>query len=194
MSQGVCAEKGHLIIVSGPSGAGKSTIINRILGERPRLVYSVSFTTRPRRGPEREGVDYHFISRKAFQEKIDSGELAEWAQVHGDLYGTSSRIIDENLSRGNDVIVDVDTEGAKKLLSRYDGAVSVFIRPPTMEALKERLTGRETDTAEAIEKRLKNARAEMGEMDGYTYVIVNDDLQGAISQFLSILDGIGSHG
>jgi guanylate kinase len=139
-------------------------------------------------------VDYHFVSREAFQEKIDSGELAEWAQVHDDLYGTSSRIIDANLSRGNDVIVDVDTEGAKRLLSRYDGAVSVFIRPPTMAALKERLTGRETDTAEAIEKRLKNARAEMGEMSGYAYVLVNDDLRGAISEFLSILDGIGVHG
>ena len=187
-------KQGRLIIVSGPSGAGKSSIIRRVLERRPELVYAISFTTRPKRGQERNGVDYHFVSEEIFREKIDNGEFAEWARVHGHFYGTSAQFIEANLSDGNDVVVDVDPRGAKRLLSKYGDAVSIFVSPPTMEALKDRLISRETESPEAIGRRLENARVEMEQMNHYTHVIVNDDLETAVSGFLAILDEKDAHG
>jgi guanylate kinase len=194
MSHDGSPARGHLIIVSGPSGVGKSTIISRALAERPEWIYSVSFTTRPPRGSERDGEDYHFVSKETFQEKIKKGEFAEWAEVHGDFYGTFAPLIEKGLVQGRNVVVDVDTQGARRLLLRYEDALSIFISPPTMAALRDRLTGRETDSPEAVERRLRNAREEMAQRDRYTHVLVNDDLEAAISRFLFLVDRIGSDG
>jgi guanylate kinase len=194
VASGTANEKGRLIIVSGPSGAGKSTIIRRVLACRPELKYAISFTTRAPRGTERDGVDYYFVSDEEFREKINEGEFAEWAEVHGHFYGTSARFIEENLLNGSDVIVDVDPQGAKRLLSKYTDVLSIFVRPPTIDVLKDRLTARETDSPEVIERRLKNAREEMKEMHHYTYILVNDDLEKAVSRFQAILDESEGHG
>jgi len=184
---------GRLIVVSGPSGAGKSTIISRVLARRPDLAYAVSVTTRPRRGQERNGVDYHFVSEETFQEKIQLGELAEWARVHGHYYGTCARFIEAQRRDGTGVVVDVDTQGAKSLLSKYRDAISIFVSPPTMEILQERLVSRGTETREAIDTRLENARKEMKQMDQYTHVLVNDDAERAVSEFLALLNETRIH-
>ena len=181
------AKKGHLFIISAPSGAGKSTILMAILKKDPALRYSISCTTRSPRGNERDGVDYYFISDAAFREKIDSGKLAEWAEVHGHLYGTSARFLEESLHQGYDILFDIDVEGARKLYAKYPEATLVFIAPPSMEELRRRLAERDTDSAEAIEQRLKNAKAEMAEAKWYHHLIVNDDLAQAVSKLKAII-------
>lgn len=186
-------KKGHLFIISAPSGTGKSTILTAILKEDPALRYSISYTTRPPRGNEQDGADYYFVSDAAFRKKIDPGEFAEWAEVHGHLYGTSARFLDDSLHRGCDVLFDIDVEGAKKLCARYPEATSVFIAPPSMEELKRRLAERRTDSAGAIEQRLKNARAEMAEAKWYHHVIVNDDLDRAVSSLKAIIEKARLH-
>ena len=186
-------KRGHLFIISAPSGAGKSTILMAILKEDPRLRYSISCTTRPPRGNERDGVDYYFLSNAAFREKIDSGELAEWAEVHGHLYGTSAKFLDDSLQRGYDILFDIDVVGAKKLYAKYPEATLVFIAPPSMEELKQRLAERGTDSSEAIEQRMKNARAEMAEAKWYHHVIVNDDLARAVSKLKAIIEKARLH-
>ncbi|HID30044.1 MAG TPA: guanylate kinase [Desulfobacterales bacterium] len=187
------AQKGHLFIISAPSGAGKSTILTEILKEDHRLRYSISCTTRAPRGNERDGVDYYFISDASFRRKIDSGELAEWAEVHGHLYGTSARFLNDGLRDGYDVLFDIDVEGAKKLYAKYPEATLVFIAPPSMEELKRRLAERGTDSAQAIEQRMKNARGEMAEAKWYHYVIVNDDLTRAVSNLKAIIQKVRLH-
>jgi len=182
------AKKGHLFIISAPSGAGKSTILKGILKEDPALRYSISYTTRPLRGNERDGVDYYFISAAAFRKKIDSGELAEWAEVHGHLYGTPAGFLIDSLNRGYDVLFDIDVEGAKRLYAKYPEATLVFIAPPSMEELKRRLAERGMDSTEAIEQRLNNAKAEMAEAGRYHHVIVNDDLVRAVSELKAIIE------
>ena len=183
-------KKGHLFIVSAPSGAGKSTILMSMLKEDPALRYSISCTTRPPRDNERDGVDYYFISEAAFRKKIDSGELAEWAEVHGHLYGTPAGFLDDGLHLGDDILFDIDVEGARKLYARYPEATLVFIAPPSMEELRRRLAERGTDSAEAIEERLKNAKGEMAEAHWYHYVIVNDDLTQAVSKLKAVIEKV----
>ncbi|OEU44518.1 MAG: guanylate kinase [Desulfobacterales bacterium S7086C20] len=182
--------KGHLFVISGPSGVGKSTIIARILEQRPELLYSISYTSRPKRGQERDGVDYHFISEAMFKARIDAGKLTEWAEVHGHLYGTSATFIEKSLTEGNDVVLDIDVEGAKKLLSKYPEAISIFVVPPTMKELQERLSGRKTDSPDAVERRFKNARAEMAQVHFYDHVLVNDDLAEVVLKLDLIIDGL----
>lgn len=180
-------KKGHLFIISAPSGAGKSTILKAILKKDRALRYSISYTTRPLRGNERDGVDYYSISDAAFRKKIDSGEFAEWAEVHGHLYGTSAKFVADSLNQGHDILLDIDVEGAKRLYAKYPEATLVFIAPPSMEELKRRLAERGTDSAEAIEQRLENAKAEMAEAKWYHHLIVNDDLVQAISELKAII-------
>jgi guanylate kinase len=186
-------KKGHLFIVSAPSGAGKSTILMEILKEDPAFLYSISCTTRPPRDNERDGVDYYFISDAAFRRKIDSDELAEWAEVHGHLYGTPARFLDEGLQLGDDIMLDIDVEGARKLYAKYPEATLVFIAPPSMEELRRRLAERGTDSAGAIEERLNNAKAEMAEAPWYHYVIVNDNLAQAVSKLKAVIDKVRLH-
>jgi guanylate kinase len=185
---------GHLFIVSGPSGTGKSTLLNTIRKKGPSLRYSISYTTRPPRGDEQDGVQYHFISEAAFREKLEDGELAEWAEVHGHLYGTSAMYIEQSLSEGCDVLLDIDVQGAKQLRAKFPKAVSVFIMPPSMKELERRLMKRGTDSPETVARRLKNAEAEMVEAGGYDHVLVNDVLSETIGELERLLEGISLHG
>jgi guanylate kinase len=181
------AKKGRLFIISGPSGAGKSTVIKAILEKKRDLRYSISCTTRPPRGNEQDGVDYYFITKAAFEKKIDGGQLAEWAEVHGHLYGTSATYIEETLDDGQDVLLDIDVEGAKKLFVKYPEAVSIFIAPPTMKKLEERLAERDTDSPKAVERRLKNAEAEMAQVHRYDHILVNEELTQTVSRLEAII-------
>jgi guanylate kinase len=184
----VMPTKGHLFIISGPSGTGKSTIVKATLKKRPQLGYSISFTTRPPRVDEEDGVDYHFINEDTFRKKIEANELAEWAEVHGHLYGTSARYIEETLASGRDVLLDIDVEGTKRLSARYPEAISVFITPPTMIDLEKRLNRRGTDSSEVVARRLKSAEAEMAHVQYYDHVIVNDDLAKALLKLETIIE------
>jgi guanylate kinase len=190
----VMATKGHLFIISGPSGTGKSTIVSATLKRRPQLRYSISFTTRPPRIDEKDGVDYHFISEATFRKKIDANELAEWAEVHGHLYGTSARHIEETLAGGQDVLMDIDVEGTKRLSARYPEAISVFITPPTMKELEKRLNRRGTDSPVVVARRLRSAEAEMAQVHCYDHVIVNDDLAKALLKLETIIEEVCLNG
>jgi len=188
------ATRGHLFIISGPSGAGKSTILSAILRKRPQLRYSISYTTRPPRRDEQDGVHYHFITEAAFRNKIKGGELAEWAEVHGNLYGTSARYIEETLNDGQNVLLDIDVQGANRLIASYPEAISVFITTPNVKELEKRLMKRGMDSLSAVKKRLKNAEAEMAQAHLYNHVVINDDLSQAVLQIETIIDKAYSHG
>ena len=177
---------GHLFIVSAPSGAGKSTLCRAVRRCLTNLHYSVSYTTRSARQGEREGIDYHFISHAEFQRGIRERRWAEWAEVHGNYYGSSSRWIEHTLKSGGDILMDIDLQGARQMVSRFPEAVTVFIMPPSLEELERRLRGRGTDDEQDIELRLKNARQEIAQREFCRHVIVNDDLAQA-TQALSAL-------
>ncbi|MBC2709896.1 MAG: guanylate kinase [Desulfosarcina sp.] len=180
---------GRLFVVSAPSGAGKTTLCVAARNNLPRLVYSVSTTTRRPRGGEQEGRDYFFVSEAQFIEGIRKGLWAEWAKVHDNYYGTSARFIEDHLAAGRDVLLDIDVQGAGQILKHYPDAVTIFIMAPSMAVLCQRLTARGLDSAEVIHKRMKNAEAEIAKKAMYRYVVVNDDLDAAIHRFVSILKG-----
>ena len=179
---------GHLFIIAAPSGAGKTTLCRAMRDRFGDLDYSVSYTTRaPRRG-ERDGVDYFFISEQAFLDGIQQNKWAEWAKVHGNYYGTSAEVLDKALSAGKDMLLDIDVQGTIQILARYPEAIAVFIMPPSLNALRERLVARGTDTAEVIEKRLANAEKEIQEKDRFHHVIVNADLGEAVNALGALFD------
>jgi guanylate kinase len=186
------SHKGHLFIVSSPSGVGKSTVLSAVLEKRPQLQYSISYTTRPRRENERDGIDYHFIDELGFQEKIAANEFAEWAKVHGHSYGTSRRCIEDALNKGQDVLLDIDVEGAKALSSKYPQGFCIFIAPPNMEELERRIQRRDTDAPEVVKRRLKNAQAEMAQAHLYDRVVVNDDLSHTVSEVEEVIEEVSS--
>lgn len=187
-------KKGNLFIISGPSGCGKSTLIQAVLKRHPELRYSVSYTTRAPRGNEQNGKDYHFISEGAFRERIQAGDFAEWAQVHGHLYGTCAAFIEAATKKGHDVLLDIDVAGARKLISRFPHAVSIFVAPPDIQALKRRLTGRNTDPPDAVQRRLQHAETEMAQASHYDHVLVNDDLGRAIAGLERIVKDTSRNG
>jgi guanylate kinase len=179
--------KGSLFIVSAPSGAGKTTLCRKLVSSLPNLQFSVSYTTRkPRRG-EVNDRDYTFINRQDFRLMADKGEFIEWAEVHGALYGTSRKRLEELLDSGNDVILDIDTQGAMQIKERYKEGIYIFILPPSLETLKERLKNRMTDSKEEIGKRLGRAIAEIKTFDKYDYVIINDILEDALMEFEAVV-------
>lgn len=178
----------HLFIVSAPSGAGKTTLCRAVLEAMPELVYSVSYTTRVPRPGERDGIDYHFIDDGRFKQAMQQGRWAEWAQVHGNYYGTSADLIEDALSRGEDVLLDIDVQGARSICGRYpEHSVTIFIRPPGMDVLRRRLESRKTDSPDVIERRLRNAEQEMAQMHLYRHVVVNDALEKAIGELIGII-------
>ncbi len=169
--------RGVLLVLSSPSGAGKSTL-SRLLLEDGHLGLSVSVTTRERRPSEVNGVHYHFISRKEFEQKRDNDELIEWAEVHGHYYGTLRETVETALASGRDMLFDIDYQGARQLQEKMpDDVVSVFILPPSMKELKSRLNRRAEDSQDVISLRLHNARGEIEHFRSYDYVIINQDLE-----------------
>jgi len=172
--------RGVLVIVSSPSGAGKTTLTRRLLGEFPWLTFSVSYTTRPMRAGERDGVDYHFVDAATFERMVAHGEFAEHAEVHGNRYGTARAPVEAALAAGRDVIFDVDWQGGRALSQQWpDDCLKIFILPPDLGQLEERLRRRATDTAAVIERRVQKALEELQHWDEYQFLIVNDDVERA---------------
>ncbi|MGV6875464.1 guanylate kinase [Pseudochelatococcus sp. B33] len=179
--------RGLMLILSSPSGAGKTTLTRDLL-QLGDLSLSISVTTRPRRASEIEGVHYHFIPRDEFIFQRDRGDLLEWAEVHGNLYGTPRKPVLDTLASGRDMVFDVDWQGTLQILEHMrDDAVTVFILPPSLAELRTRLERRAEDSQDVIDRRLVNAREEIRHWDAYDYVIVNDDLDHAFRALLSIL-------
>ena len=182
------SRRGLMLVLSSPSGAGKSTIARQLLDQETNLKLSVSVTTRPRRTSEIDGVHYHFITRERFEQMRDRNELLEWAEVHGNYYGTPSDPVEEALSQGQDVLFDIDIQGTFQLYEAVrPDVVSIFILPPSIAEMKSRLHRRAEDTPEIIQRRLKTAVGEMKHWSQYDYVIVNDDLQRAFEGARAIL-------
>jgi guanylate kinase len=180
--------KGVTFVVSAPSGAGKSTLCSRLTSKMPNLKLSVSYTTRPPRKGEIQDVHYSFVSEKKFMNLIAKGEFAEWAMVHGNLYGTSLKRIRKLNRDGYDIIFDVDVRGAKQLRGTCHDAVYIFILPPSLTTLRKRLKDRSTDSSETIAQRMKNARVEIGHYAEYDYIVVNDNIDQALKDLESIMN------
>jgi guanylate kinase len=178
---------GTLFVVSAPSGAGKTTLCKMLLERYPDLRYSVSFTTRSPREGETAGVDYHFISAEEFLRRIADDYWAEWALVHGNYYGTSAEYIGRSLSGGGDVLMDIDVQGAMQILKRFPDAVTIFICPPSLKILEQRLRSRGKDSSATIEKRMQNAVHEMAQKDRYRHVVVNNELAKAAEELIAIV-------
>lgn len=183
------ARTGRIFVVSAPSGAGKSTILHRLIQDLPGLCFSVSHTTRPPRNGEQHGREYYFVSRQEFETIRDRGTgFLEWAEVHGNLYGTSHDSVAAFLQTGEDILLDIDVQGASQLRRQTSLPVSfLFIAPPSLEVLRRRLIGRGSDPPEVVEMRLANAQKELACMDAYEYVVVNDDLEQAVSMCRGIV-------
>ena len=179
--------QGSLFVISAPSGAGKTTLCKEIIDKMSGLRHSVSFTTRQKRAGEEEGVDYHFVSPETFRSMVAQGKFAEWAEVHGNLYGTAIDTLDEIRATGCDVLLDVDIQGAAQLKKTYGHGVFIFILPPSFDELRRRLEGRRTDAPEIIERRIGNARREIREALWYDYLIVNDDFPQALEKFTALV-------
>ncbi|REJ78638.1 MAG: guanylate kinase [Acidobacteria bacterium] len=179
--------KGSLFIISSPSGGGKGTLIRRALAELDNLRYSVSYTTRKMREGEADGVEYHFVSVGEFEELMADGDLLEYALVHGNYYGTSKSQIETATAEGFDVILEIDVQGAKIVRRKREEAINIFILPPSFEVLAERLKNRRTETEDQLAIRLENARQEVMFYSSCDYIIVNDDLETAVTDLKSIV-------
>ena len=179
--------EGILYIISAPSGAGKTTLCKEVIDIFPNLRHSVSFTTRQPRPGEVDGRDYFFISQEEFRRMVNAGEFAEWAEVHCNLYGTAIKTLDEYRSRGIDVLLDIDCQGARQLKGRHAGGVYIFILPPSYNELRRRLDSRNADSVEVIERRIEGAAAEIRESRWYDYIIVNDQFSRAVEELKSVI-------
>lgn len=178
--------RGIALVLSAPSGAGKTTLIRRLCAEFPRLDYSISCTTRAPREKEVDGKDYIFLSRGDFEQRREAGEFAEWAEVHGNLYGTPLAPVREMLASGRDALFDIDVQGAAQLKLNLEDATFIFILPPSLAELERRLRQRGQDDEEAIERRLANARRELREAVWYDALVVNDQLDAAYDRLRSV--------
>jgi guanylate kinase len=180
-------ERGNLIVVSAPSGAGKSSLAERLLKRVSNLRFSISYTTREARGAEQHGVDYYFVSEDEFRAMRERREFLECAEVHGHLYGSHERSVEEMLAGGFDVMLDIDVQGAEQIRRRVQGAISIFILPPSREILEARLRARNLNEPDDVERRLRNAGIEVQLYERFDYVVVNDDLDRALAQLEAII-------
>jgi guanylate kinase len=180
--------RGVIFILSAPSGAGKTTLCKALKRHFPHLAYSVSYTTRQPRPGEQAGRDYFFVSREEFETGIQQCRWAEWARVHGHYYGTSALWIAETIDAGMDILMDIDVQGARQIANRFPQAITIFILPPSMEVLGQRLRQRSTDSDAEVKLRLANAQAEMDQKTSFQYQIINDDLNAAVIQLVDIIE------
>ena len=179
-------DRGGLFVVSGASGSGKTTLLTRLLAEVPGVEFSVSATTRAPRPGERDGVDYHFVTPDRFRTFRDGGQLLEWAEVYGRAYGTPREPVDRALAEGRSIVLDIDVQGAAQVRDMHPEAITVFILPPSLEALEARLVGRGKDPAEVIARRMADARTQLAGCGTYDYLVLNDRLETAYLQLKSI--------
>jgi len=177
-----------ILVICAPSGTGKTTLINRLIRENDKFEFSISTTTRPRRSCEVDGVDYYFVDENNFKKMINSGDFLEWAEVHGNYYGSSKKEIDRILSDGKIPVFDIDIQGSRLLKEKLDDTVYIFISPPSFDVLRERLIGRKSDSEDQVSLRLKNARKEMLEYSHFDYIVINDDLDRAYLRLMSIVN------
>ncbi|RXZ43525.1 guanylate kinase [Crenobacter cavernae] len=178
---------GNIYIVTAPSGAGKTTLVAALLAAEPGVKLSVSYTTRAPREGEEGGVHYHFVDREAFLARLEGGEFLEYAEVYGQYYGTSSNWIRERLAEWDDILLEIDWQGAEQVRKAFPEAISIFILPPSIEELEARLRGRATDSHEVIERRLAVVRSEIDHVGSFEYVLVNDDIEVAKQDLISII-------
>ena len=178
---------GNLYVVAAPSGAGKTTLVRMLLEREPAVRLSVSYTTRPPRPGEQNGREYHFVDVEEFRGMVERHEFLEWAEVHGNFYGTSKKWIADRLTADEDVLLEIDWQGAQQVRELFPQAIGVFILPPSMEELARRLTGRGTDAAAVVERRLAAAQAEMRHVGEFDYVIINDLLDRALDDLCAIV-------
>ena len=185
------ATRGRVLVLSGPSAVGKSTVVRRLREQVPNLHFSVSATTRPPRPGEVDGLDYHFVSHDRFQQFIDSGELLEWAEIHGGLHrsGTLSEPVIDAVATGQPVLIEVDLAGARAVKQAMPDAMTVFLAPPSWEALERRLIDRGTETKEVMARRLATAEAELAAQGEFDVVVVNSQLETACSELVTLLVG-----
>ena len=177
----------NLVVVSGPSGAGKSTVLTRVMSELEAIRFSVSHTTRGPRAGERDGIEYHFVTRREFERLISEGSFLEWAEVHGEMYGTSRDEYDRAVREGVDLLLDIDVKGADQVRQKFDDAVTVFVIPPSYKDLERRLRGRGPDDEASFQRRLAVAGEEMGHFRKYQYAIVNLDLEASVEALKTVV-------
>ena len=187
MSSRGTAARGLLVVVSAPSGTGKTTVVERLVETLPGLALSRSYTSRPARPGERDGVDYNFISRETFQSMAERGEFLEWADVFGNFYGTGRKETEARLAGGADLVVVIDVQGARQVRQRVNGTVGIFVLPPSFAALEDRLRGRSQDPEAAIARRLDTARSEVSAVVEYDYIVVNDVLDRCVGEISAIV-------
>lgn len=187
MSNSAPSRRGLLFVVSAPSATGKTTVVERLVAVCPGLVQSRSYTSRPARPGERNGVDYNFVSRQEFEHMIAEGQFLEWADVFGNLYGTGRQETESRLAAGTDLVLVIDVQGAGQVRKRMEEAIGVFVLPPSFEVLEQRLRARSKDPEDAMARRLATARREVSAVDSYDYVVVNDELERCVAELAAIV-------
>jgi len=181
-------KKNKVFVISGPSGVGKGTLVERVLKRVPRISRSVSVTTRRPRHGEKASYHYHFISDEEFRNRRKSGEFLEWAEVHGNLYGTLEQTVNHMISEGQDVVLVIDVQGGLSVREKIPGSVLIFVMPPSFGELRKRLAKRGTESADIVERRTKRAKEELEHISDFDYSVVNDDLDVATEQLISIIE------
>jgi guanylate kinase len=185
--------QGRLYVVAAPSGAGKTSLVKALMEREPRIQFSVSYTTRPPRPNEIPGRDYHFVTPQRFEEMAANHEFLEHARVFDNCYGTGVRTVQEALANGEQLLLEIDWQGARQVRARLPEACSIFILPPSRRALEERLKARSTDSAEVIQRRLRDAAEDLGHWNEFDYVVINDRFEQALADLQSIVEQRGSH-